>query len=711
MADNRFPLVQKLEEIAQNLWWCWQPDGWLVFRDLDPELWHKTNHNPIAFLDALSPKEIEDRAQRTAVASRIQNAHRKLRDYVDKSGPKACMSAGTLHTKPVAYFCAEFGIHESFPIYSGGLGILAGDHMKASSDLGIPIVGVGLFYPLGYFQQSIDSNGWQQEEYGRTDIETLPLTKVKNEDGRPVTIEVEVGQGTIKSHIWRAPVGRNQLLMLDSDVPGNNPEDRQLTSQLYGGDQRMRIRQEILLGIGGVRALEALDITPGVYHLNEGHSAFATFELARRYMEREELFFDEARDKVMRQTVFTTHTPVPAGHDRFPIQLFEDMLGWMRPKLKLDHRQFHGYGRIDLDDPNEPFCMTVLALKMSRYRNGVSNLHGEVSRRMWKDLWPEREVKDVPIGHITNGVHVNSFLAPEMRGLYDKYLEPGWENRLATREGWAGLGNLEPGELWETHQLLKSKLIDFINERVQNQKAPSGDKEGQVTPGSGFDQETLTIGFARRFATYKRADLLMRDMERFKKLINDAERPVQLVFAGKAHPADEYGKALIQKIVKATTDPVFEGRIVFLTDYDMNIARHMLQGVDVWLNNPRRPQEACGTSGQKVVLNGALNCSILDGWWAEAYDGRNGFAIGNGTEYADPGKQDAHDAKELYKVLENEVIPLYYDKDQTGMPREWIERVKWSIISLGWRFCASRMLLDYLNHAYLPASGATSAEM
>lgn len=711
MADNRFPLVQKLEEIAQNLWWCWQPDGWLVFRDLDPELWHKSNHNPIAFLNELSPKEIEQRAQRTAVASRIQNAHRKLRDYVDKAGPTTCMDAGTLHTKPVAYFCAEFGIHESFPIYSGGLGILAGDHMKASSDLGIPIVGVGLFYPLGYFQQSIDSNGWQQEEYGRTDIETLPLTKVKDDEGRPITIEVEVGQGTIKSHIWRAPVGRNQLLMLDSDVPGNNPEDRQLTSQLYGGDQRMRIRQEILLGIGGVRALEALGISPGVYHLNEGHSAFATFELARRYMEREEIFFDEARDKVMRQTVFTTHTPVPAGHDRFPIQLFEDMLGWMRPKLKLDHRQFHGYGRIDLNDPNEPFCMTVLALKMSRYRNGVSNLHGEVSRRMWKDLWPEREVKDVPIGHITNGVHVNSFLAPEMRGLYDKYLEPGWEHHLATREGWAGLANLEPGELWETHQLLKSKLIDFIDESVQNQNAPSGGQKGQVTPGSGFDQETLTLGFARRFATYKRADLLMRDIERFKKLITDADRPIQLVFAGKAHPADEYGKALIQKIVKATTDPAFKGRIVFLADYEMNIARHMLQGVDVWLNNPRRPQEACGTSGQKVVLNGALNCSILDGWWAEAYDGRNGFAIGNGTEFADPGKQDAHDAKELYKVLEEEVIPLYYDKDETGMPREWIERVKWSIISLGWRFCASRMLLDYLHNAYLPAAGATSAEM
>ncbi len=711
MTDTKFPLVDKLEHIAQNLRWCWQPDGWLVFRDLDPDLWRETNHNPIAFLAELSAEEIERRAQRTAVASRIQNAYRKLNDYLSSSGPTVCMNAGPLHTKPVAYFCAEFGLHESLPIYSGGLGILAGDHMKASSDLGIPIVGVGLFYPLGYFKQAIDSNGWQQEEYGRTDIEMLPLTKVVDADGKPITVEVEVGEGSIKAHIWRAPVGRNQLLMLDSDVPGNKPEDRQLTSQLYGGDQRMRIRQEILLGIGGVRALDALGIAPGVYHLNEGHSAFATFELAARYMDREGIFFDEARDKVARKTVFTTHTPVPAGHDRFPIQLFEEMLGWLRPRLKLDHREFHGFGRIDLNNPNESFCMTVLALKMSRYRNGVSNLHGEVSRRMWKDLWPEREVKDVPIGHITNGVHVNSFLAPELRTLYDKHLEPGWQKHMEKPEAWAGLSEVAAGELWETHQLLKAKLIDFIRFKVEHQKAPRGDADAQIVPGSGFDPETLTIGFARRFATYKRADLIMRDMERFKQMIGDADRPIQIVYAGKAHPADEYGKALIQKIVNATTDPAFEGRVVFLADYEMNVARHMLQGVDLWLNNPRRPQEACGTSGQKVVLNGALNCSILDGWWAEAYDGRNGFAIGNGTEFADPGLQDAHDAKMLYDVLENEVIPLYYDKDATGIPREWIERVKWSIISLGWRFNASRMLLDYLNHAYLPAIGATSVEM
>ncbi|MFP4598438.1 MAG: alpha-glucan family phosphorylase [Persicimonas sp.] len=710
MAEKH-SLAKKLEEIAQNLWWCWQPDGWLVFRDLDPQLWQETNHNPIAFLRELSAAEIEERAQRTAVASRIQNAHRKLKSYLEAAGPTSCMDAGPLHTQPVAYFCAEFGIHESLPIYSGGLGILAGDHMKASSDLGIPIVGVGLFYPLGYFQQSVDSNGWQQEEYGRTDIETLPLTKVCDDSGEPVTVEVEVGQGSIKAHIWRAPVGRNQLLMLDSDVPGNNPEDRQLTSQLYGGDQRMRIRQEILLGIGGVRALDALDITPSVYHLNEGHSAFATFELAARHMEREDLFFEEARDKVMRKTVFTTHTPVPAGHDRFPIELFEDMLGWMRPKLGLNHHEFHGFGRVNRDNPNERFCMTVLALKMSRYRNGVSNLHGEVSRRMWKDIWPDREVKDVPIGHITNGVHVNTFLAPEMRSLYDKHLEPGWEKRLDERQAWAGMGEVDSGELWETHQLLKAKLIDFIKLRATAKNEVDGAGEGKVAPGSGFEPETLTIGFARRFATYKRATLLMRDLERFKEMVTDAERPIQLVFAGKAHPADEFGKAFIQEIVEMTVDPAFEGRIVFLADYDINVARHMLHGVDIWLNNPRRPQEACGTSGQKVVLNGGLNCSILDGWWAEAYDGRNGFAIGNGTEFADPGRQDAHDARMLYKVLEDEVIPLYYDKNDTGMPREWIDRVKWSIISLGWRFNASRMLLDYLHNAYLPAAGATSVEM
>jgi starch phosphorylase len=711
MTDPQYPLVQKLGDLARNLRWCWQTDGWLVFRDLDPQLWHDCRHNPIAFLEGLAPAEIEKRAQKTGLASRIHNAHRKLVDYLEAAGPQTLMSAGPLHTRPVAYFCAEFGIHESLPIYSGGLGILAGDHMKASSDLGIPIVGVGLFYPLGYFQQWIDADGWQQEEYGRTDVEMLPLTKVVDAQGAPVEVEIDLGPERIKAYVWRAPVGRNELLMLDSDVPGNNPEDRRLTSQLYGGDRRMRIRQEILLGVGGIRALEALGIEPAVYHLNEGHSAFATFELIARHMEREGIYFEEARERVARQTVFTTHTPVPAGHDRFPIELFEDMLGWMRPRLGIDHREFHGFGRIDLNNPNESFCMTVLALKMSRFRNGVSNLHGEVSRQMWRDLWPGREVKDVPIGHITNGVHVPSFLAPEMRALYDKYLEPGWEQNLAKQESWAGLANLEPGELWEAHQLLKAKLIDFIAERVATQKAPKGDKKGQVVPGSGFEPETLTIGFARRFATYKRANLIMRDLERFKRIISDSERPIQIVYAGKAHPADEYGKALIQEIVKVTTDPAFKGRVVFLADYEMSVARHMLHGVDVWLNNPRRPQEACGTSGQKVVLNGALNCSILDGWWAEAYDGLNGFAIGNTSEFADPGQQDIHDARHLYDVLENQVIPLYYNTDASGLPLEWIERVKWSIISLGWRFNASRMLLDYLRLAYLPAAGATSSQM
>ena len=710
-TDAKFPLVQKLDALAHNLRWCWQPDGWRVFRDLDAQLWHKCAHNPIAFLEEWVPAELEAHAQRTGLASRIHNGHQKLVDYLAGRGPKARMSAGPLHTRPVAYFCAEFGIHESLPIYSGGLGILAGDHMKAASDLSIPLVGVGLFYPLGYFQQSIDENGWQQEHYGRTDVALLPLTKVVDAEGAPVEISIDLGNGRIKAYVWRAPVGRNELLMLDSDVPGNNPEDRLLTSQLYGGDRRMRIRQEILLGVGGVRALAALGIDPAVYHLNEGHSAFATFELAARYMEREGIYFQEARDKVARQTVFTTHTPVPAGHDRFEIELFEEMLGWMRPRLGIDHREFHGFGRIDLNNPNEPFCMTVLALKMSRYRNGVSNLHGEVSRQMWRDLWPHDELSEVPIGHITNGVHVASFLAPEMRTLYDKYLEPGWEHHQEEPEAWAGLANLEPGELWETHQLLKAKLIDFITQRVATQTAPKGAEDGQVVPGSGFTPEALTIGFARRFATYKRADLIMDDLERFKRLIRDTDRPIQIVYAGKAHPADEYGKALIQKIVHLTTDPEFEGRVVFLADYEMNVARHMLHGVDIWLNNPRRPQEACGTSGQKVVLNGALNCSILDGWWAEAYDGLNGFAIGDTSEYADPSQQDMHDARSLYEVFENEIIPLYYDTDHSGLPLEWIERVKWSIISLGWRFNASRMLLDYLNLAYLPAAGATSAQM
>ena len=702
-------LIGQLRELTENMWWCWHPEIWQIFEAIDVKLWRSTNQNPIAFLDTIDADHLAHQIGEGALGSRIQQAHRRLKNYLASAGPQTNPMAGPLHQAPVAYFCAEFGLHESLPIYSGGLGVLAGDHLKAASDVALPLIGIGLFYAEGYFQQGIDSEGQQREYYGRTNVEQIPIRKVQDSNGEPVTVSVEIAGRTISMHVWQAPIGRSQLYLLDCDISANPDEDRRLTTQLYGGDQRTRIRQEVLLGIGGVKLLDSLGIRPGVFHLNEGHSAFATLELCAREMKEHKVSFNEARNRISKKTVFTTHTPVPAGHDRFVPEMVDEALGGLRQRLGLDLRQFHGLGRINLDDPKELFCMTVLAMKMSDYRNGVSHLHGRVSRRMWNGLWPFHRESEVPIDHITNGVHVSSFLAPEMKALYDRYLEPDWMNHMESPEAWAGLNLVDPGELWETHQILKAKLFRFIKRRVATQDAPRGSGDGQIIPGSGLDQEVLTLGFARRFATYKRADLIMSDMERFRALINDADRPIQIIYAGKAHPADKLGQALIQKIIKLTTDPAFAGRVVFLADYDINIGRHLVQGVDVWLNNPRRPQEACGTSGQKVVLNGVLNCSILDGWWAEGYDGLNGFAIGDGREYERPEDQDVVDARELYDVLENEVIPLYYQIGSDGLRQEWIARMKWGILSLGWRYNAQRMVLDYLRGAYLPAVGATMA--
>lgn len=709
--DHNTDILALLENIAQNLWWTWHPEIWQIFEELEPTLWRETNHNPIAFLKRANPEQLRLKAKERALAFRIQQAHRRLRDYVKHSGPQANMEASALHAAPVAYFCAEFGIHESLRIYSGGLGILAGDHLKASSDLAVPLVGIGLYYALGYFRQSVDENGWQREHYDQSNSSELPLEKILDAQGQPVEIAVESGEGTIHAQVWRVMVGRVSLYLLDANVSKNTEEDKALTSLLYGGDHRTRIRQELLLGVGGVRLLDKLGIKPGVYHLNEGHSAFAPLEACYQLMQRQGLSFPQARAIIAKKTVFTTHTPVPAGHDRFSPSLLEEQMAPLRTRLGLSHREFHGLGRLNLDDVNETFCMTVLALKMSEHRNGVSHLHGIVSRDMWKRMWPHVETHQVPIGHITNGVHVSTFLAPQMRTLYDRNLAPGWEQHMETPEAWAGLAKMDLGELWEVHQILKARLIDFVKSRVQSQTAPRGDKPGQIVPGAGLDPEILTIGFSRRFATYKRANLLFSDPERIKRLLTDPERPLQLVFAGKAHPKDEPGKRLIQNIIELTTDPELKGRLVFLADYDMNIARYLVQGVDVWLNNPRRPQEACGTSGQKVVLNGVLNFSVLDGWWAEGYDGLNGFAIGHGEEFNDTDRHDAYDVESMYSVLEQQIIPTYYNKDATGLRRDWAERMRWAIISLGWRYNANRMVLDYMRNAYLPAVGATMSQL
>jgi len=617
-----------------------------------------------------------------------------------------------LRPRPVAYFSAEFGIHESLPVYSGGLGVLAGDHLKSASDLGIPLVAVGLFYGQGYFRQRLDRDGWQREEYFETDVNQLAMQAAIGKNGRPVVIEVTTRHGAIRAKVWRVAVGRCDLFLLDSDVEGNHPEDRELTSRLYGGDGRVRVHQELLLGVGGLRALKAIGITPGVLHLNEGHSGFAVLEAIRMRMEEEGISFEKAAPKVSREVVFTTHTPVPAGHDRFAPDVIEDHLGPLREALGVSKEKFMALGRENPESADESFCMTVLGLKLSRRANAVSSLHGEVSRAMWTGLTPGKSEDAVPIGHITNGVHVPTWLAPQMFRLYDRHLGPGWNQHSSESKIWDGIENVDDGELWETHLNLKARMIDFVRRRAVKQAERRDEPQDVLQKLRGvLSPDALTIGFARRFATYKRANLILSDIERLATMVNDPNRPVQFVFAGKAHPNDEPGKRLLQQIAQLMRDSQFGDKFAFVEDYDINVGRHFVQGVDVWLNNPRRPQEASGTSGQKVVLNGGLNLSILDGWWAEAYDGLNGFAIGDGRTHSDMNVHDTRDAEDLLRVLREEVIPLYYQRDRDGLPRGWIKRMKRTIRTLGWRFNADRMVMDYTFKCYVPAAGGTSSDL
>ena len=612
---------------------------------------------------------------------------------------------------PVAYFSAEFGIHESLPIYSGGLGVLAGDHLKSASDLGLPLVGIGLFYHEGYFTQAIDAGGWQRETYPRLEAVELPLAPAKNADG-PIVVTVDTRTGPIHARVLHLNVGRVHLYLLDTDIPLNNDADRALTARLYGGDQRTRIRQELLLGVGGVKALKALGILPNVIHMNEGHSAFAPLEVIRQRMQEDGFPFDKALRDTASRCAFTTHTPVPAGHDRFDQGLIEEHLGPLGDALGLDTHGLMGLGRVDPQNGGESFCMTVLALKICRVANGVSNLHGVVSRDMWKSLWPWRSVEEIPIGHITNGVHVPTWLAGQMRVLYNRVLPEDWYQRTGEPEVWSKFESITPGELWEVHSTLKSRLINYARKHAVDQAKLRGESAEVVADMEGlFDPQALTIGFARRFAPYKRADLILKDLDFLAKLITDTDRPLQFIFAGKAHPADDRGKQILQHIFQLTRKEPFRGRVLILENYTIEMGRVLVQGVDVWLNNPRRPLEASGTSGQKVVLNGGLNCSILDGWWAEAYDGKNGFAIGSGRTHWNQDIQDARDGEDLYRVLTKEVIPMFYDRDRDDLPQEWIARMKRAIRTLGWRFNADRMVMDYANNSYVPAAGGLSCSI
>jgi len=706
------PAQERLWSLARNLWWSWDHESTSLFRDLDPVRWRQLNHNPVALLNEMPLATLERRAGELVLHGRINYAYRRQQEYLQSDRTWGATHAGVLRPRPVAYFSAEFGIHESLPVYSGGLGVLAGDHIKSASDLDIPLIGIGLFYGQGYFRQRLDNSSWQQEEYLQTDLNQLPMELAIGTNGQPVNVQIETRSGCIRAKVWRLKVGRCDLLLLDSNVEGNAPEDRELTSRLYGGDGRVRIRQELLLGVGGFRALKAMGITPGVLHLNEGHSGFAVLEAIRSRMEEEGVDFHHAVPRVSREVAFTTHTPVPAGHDRFDSGLIEEHLGPLRDALGLSHESLMGLGRENASNPHEQFCMTVLGLRLARRANAVSALHGEVSRAMWTGLFPGKTEDSVPIGHITNGVHVPTWLAPQMFRLYDRHLGTGWHEHSGESRIWEGIENVDDGELWETHLSLKARLLEFVR-RAAVEQAERREESPEIRRRLSriLSPDVLTIGFARRFATYKRANLILADMERLASMVNDPNRPVQFVFAGKAHPMDEPGKRVLQQIAELTRDPKVGERFVFVENYDINVGRFFVQGVDVWLNNPRRPLEASGTSGQKVVLNGGLNLSVLDGWWAEAFDSLNGFAIGTGRTHSNMNVHDARDGEDLYRTLREQVIPLFYQRDRDGLPRGWIKRMKRTIRTLGWRFNANRMVMDYTQKCYIPAAGGTSGDM
>ncbi|HYL05392.1 MAG TPA: alpha-glucan family phosphorylase [Thermoanaerobaculia bacterium] len=701
-------VVRKLRELSRNLWWSWQPDIRAIFRELSPETWRAVYHNPVALLARMDGDEISARVHDLEMQTRIYQAHRRLGEYLRGGAGWATAFAGPLLARPLAYFSAEFGLHQSIPIYSGGLGVLAGDHLKSMSDLGVPVVGVGLLYHEGYVHQQIDAAGWQQDLYEPIAVAELPVDPWPGPGDAQLRFAVELPGREVYLCVWHVRVGRSSLLLLDARDEANSAADRDLTARLYGGDLETRIQQEILLGVGGFRALRKLGIRPSVLHLNEGHSAFALLEWARQRVEDDGLTAAAAMREVRAASVFTTHTPVPAGHDRFKADLAQRHLEPLAAGLGVPVSELLALGAEPPLDAADTFGPTLLALRLCSRSNGVSALHGRVSRQMWQVLYPGRREEEVPIGHVTNGVHVRTWLAGDMQNLIAHYLGTDWLESLALADTWKQIQSIPDAELWEVHLVLKAQLVAFVRRRLADRRRRLGLPEPPEPP---LDPEALTLGFARRFATYKRADLLLHDLDRLARLVGDPAHPVQIVYAGKAHPQDDGGKELARKIARLEEDPRFAGRVVFLENYAMLMGRQLVQGVDAWLNTPRRPLEACGTSGQKCILNGVLNISILDGWWAEAFDGGNGFAIGGAESHADPAVQDERDSQALFELLEREVIPLYYRRDATGLPRGWISRVKRAIRTLAWRYNADRMVMDYVRELYVPAAGGDTCQM
>lgn len=706
--------LDRLDKLARNLWWAWNHAAVELFHRLDEELWGEVGHNPLALLSRVDQERLEAAARDEGFLGHLDEVWRVFEEY--QAGQGTWFRKHAAKTEPVgddvpalafpkeriAYFSAEFGLSESVPIYSGGLGILAGDHLKSASDLGLPLVGVSLLYHEA-FRQYLNADGWQQEIHPTTDLATLPVTLQKDARGQPLTVSCELPGRTLVARVWRLDAGRVPLILLDSNLPENTPEDRAITDRLYGGDLDMRIRQEILLGIGGLRALEALGLAPVVCHMNEGHSAFLALERVRTLCEREGLSFAEACEVARAGNCFTTHTPVPAGNDRFPPEMIDRYLGEWPATLGIGRDELLALGRENPRDDAEHFCMTVLALKLAAKSNGVSKLHGAVSRRMWKNVYPGATTGEVPIGSITNGIHQRSFLSNELRRLFDSYVGAKWHTHPDDAKNWERINRIPADELWRSHERCRGRLVEHARRRLAFQLKRRGASVTDVLEAQEvLDPKALTIGFARRFATYKRATLFMRDPARLARLLNDAHRPIQFIFAGKAHQRDEPGKDLIRRLVHQAAEPEFRHKIVFLEDYDMNVARLLVQGVDVWLNNPLRPLEASGTSGMKAAVNGALNASVLDGWWAEAYDGEVGWAIGAGEDYTDLEAAERIESEALYHLLENDIVPLFYDRTKDGTPRGWVAKMKTSMTRLAPVFNTHRMVKEYFEKSYAP---------
>jgi starch phosphorylase len=696
--------LQALQKLAYNMWWCWNHEAVSLLRRIDDDLFDAVENSPVKMLGAIDQSRLEELLHDEGFLAHMDRVEAALNHYMT-STTWFQETYGRESTSRFAYFSAEFGIHESIPIYSGGLGLLAGDHLKAASDLGIPLTGVGLMYREGYFRQYLNVDGWQQERYPENDFFNLPLIPETKSDGLPLLISIPFPGREVWARVWRIQVGRIPLYLLDTNIAKNAPEDRNITSQLYGGDNDMRVRQEMVLGIGGIRALRALGKSPTVCHMNEGHSAFCGLERIRILMEEQGLDFPSAREAVAAGTCFTTHTPVPAGNDVFPPALIEHYFSNYLPLLRIDRNEFLGMGRQNPRDANEQFCMTVLALRLANFSNGVSRLHGSVSRKMWKNLWPDLPEAEIPITSITNGIHTRSWLAPEMTQLYDRYLGIQWEDRPTDHSIWRRVDHIPDAELWRTHERRRERLVAFARRRLKAQLRRRGAPLSEIARAEEvLDPDALTIGFARRFATYKRGTLIFRNLDRLGAIINDKDRPVQLLFAGKAHPRDHGGKELIAEILHIARRPEFRRRIVFLEDYEINLARYMVQGVDVWLNNPRRPLEASGTSGMKICPNGGINLSILDGWWVEGYAQDNGWAIGAGEEYTDLHYQDDVESRAIYDLLEQEIVPSFYTRSSDGLPRGWLKVMKRSIAACCPVFNTNRMVQDYVEKGYWPSS-------